>query len=151
MIGIRPSRADDGARAVEIWRAAVDATHHFLSPEDRRAIDVQVQAFLPNMPLWLAVDKRETVVAFMGLADGAMEALFVHPDCHGMGVGRRLVEHAIRLKPTLTTTVNEQNLAARGFYEHLGFVPVGRQDLDDEGRPYPIVRLRFAGPRPEGA
>lgn len=33
------SRPDDGERIIGIWREAVDATHHFLSIEDRIAID----------------------------------------------------------------------------------------------------------------
>ena len=39
MITIRPSRTDEGERVVEIWRGAVDATHGFLTPADRLALD----------------------------------------------------------------------------------------------------------------
>lgn len=44
---IRHSRPEDGQRAVEIWRKAVDATHDFLSVQDRQEIDVMVCGFLP--------------------------------------------------------------------------------------------------------
>ncbi|MGG2473877.1 acetyltransferase, partial [Rhizobium sp. BR5] len=30
-----------------------------------------------------------------------------------------------------------------GFYRRLGFEPTGRSDLDGQGRPYPLVHLRF--------
>lgn len=143
MIRIRRSRPADGQRAVEIWRAAVDATHHFLSAEDRRSIDAEVQRFLPDMPLWLAVDESDVAVAFMGLDGAEMEALFVHPAHHGRGIGRALVEHAIALNPILTTTVNEQNAQAIGFYERLGFRQTGRADLDEQGRSYPVLFLRI--------
>jgi hypothetical protein len=38
--------------------------------------------------------------------------------------------------------VSEQNTAARGFYEHLGFRVVGRSPLDPSGRPIPVLHMR---------
>lgn len=58
MFTIRSSRPTDHARIIKIWRGAVDATHHFLSIEDRIAIDREVCAFLPQAPLVLAVDQK---------------------------------------------------------------------------------------------
>lgn len=143
MITIRQSRPEDGQQAIEIWRAAVDATHHFLSLEDRRAIDAEVCGFLPELPLWLAVDDNDRPIAFMALAGASMEALFVHPSCHRKGIGRALVDHAIGCQPILTTTVNEQNADALAFYERLGFRRTGRSDLDEQGRTYPILHMRL--------
>ena len=39
MLTIRRSRPEEGERVIESWRSAVDATHDFLAPEDRLAID----------------------------------------------------------------------------------------------------------------
>lgn len=143
MIHIRPSTPADGERAVQIWRDAVDATHDFLTPEDRVAIEAEVQSFLPFAPLWLAVDAEDHPIGFMLLDDTSMEALFIDPAHRGAGIGRALVAHALERHPTLTTEVNEQNAQAVGFYERLGFVPVGRSDLDGQGRAYPLIHLRF--------
>jgi len=55
MTTLRPSRADDGAALVDLWRRAVDATHDFLSAEDRQAIDAEVAGFLPQAPMTVAV------------------------------------------------------------------------------------------------
>lgn len=144
-ICIRPSRPRDGARVVEIWRDAVYATHAFLTPEDRAAIEAEVKEFLPQAPLWIAETDRGHAVGFM-LLDGAhMEALFIDPAYRGAGIGRALVEHALTLHPALTTDVNEQNGQAVGFYQRLGFIPAGRSATDGQGRPYPLIHLRFAG------
>lgn len=70
-----------------------------------------------------------------------MEALFIDPVSRGEGVGRALVQHALSLRSTIFTDVNEQNLQAVGFYEHLGFVPIGRSERDGQGRPYPLIHL----------
>jgi putative acetyltransferase len=145
MVDIRPSRPGDGHRALEIWRDAVDATHDFLSPRDRRMIGHEVAIFLPRAPLWIAADPAGRPIGFMLLSDTHMEALFVDPAHHGEGVGRALVEHALALHPALTADVNEQNGRAVGFYERLGFVRIGRSDFDGEKRPYPLIHLRHGG------
>lgn len=143
MTNIRSSTPADGDRVVQIWRDAVDATHDFLSPGDRTAIEEEVRGFLPAAPLWLAVDADDRPVGFMLLDGNSMEALFIDPAHRGGGIGRALVEHALARHATLTTDVNEQNGQAVGFYERLGFVPVGRSERDGQGRPYPLVHLRF--------
>jgi putative acetyltransferase len=144
MIAIRKSTLRDGARVMEIWRRAVDATHDFLTAEDRRDIEAEVAAFLPGAPLDLAVDETSYPVGFMLLDDGHMEALFVDPDFRGSGIGRSLVEEAVRRYPGLSTDVNEQNLQAIGFYERLGFERCGCSATDGQGRPYPLIHLRYA-------
>lgn len=144
-MAIRPSRPEDGARAVEIWRAAVDATHDFLTPADRAAIEVEVRAFLPSAPLLLWVDAEGLPVAFMLVGDGHMDALFVDPAYHGRGIGRACVDHALSGWPCLTVDVNEQNPQARGFYRGMGFVETGRSATDDQGRAYPLIHMRHGG------
>lgn len=144
MTSIRPARAADGVRLLDIWRRAVDATHDFLAPTDRHAIEGEVSAFLPQSAAWLATDPDDRAIGFM-LIDGAhMDALFIDPDWHGKGVGRSLVEHGLALHPAMTTDVNEQNERAIGFYEKMGFARAGRSDLDGQGRPYPLLHLRYA-------
>ncbi len=143
VITIRDSRPEDGGRAVEIWRKAVDATHDFLSPEDRLAIGEMVCGFLPQAALKLAVDGNDYPLAFMLIEDGHMQALFVDPNCRGAGVGAALVLHGLGLHPRMTTDVNEQNAQAVGFYEKMGFKRTGRSPFDDQGRPYPLIHLEY--------
>lgn len=142
MTTIRTSRPEEGDRVVEIWRRAVDATHHFLTHADRLAIDEMVSDFLPKAPLWLAVDAKDYPLAFMLIDNGHMDALFVDPACHGAGLGAALVRYGLTLHPEMTTDVNEQNPLALGFYEKLGFKRTGRSPLDGQGRPYPLIHLK---------
>lgn len=62
---IRLSTSRDIDAAVEIWRRAVDATHAFLTPEDRAAIDAEVAKIFPQITLHLAVDENDSPVALM--------------------------------------------------------------------------------------
>ena len=151
MLTIRDSRPGDGARAIAIWRSAVDATHDFLSPAHREEIDELVCSFLPETPLVLAVDESGVAIGFMILTGACMEGLFIHADHRGKGVGRALVEHALALHPAITTEVNEQNGQAVGFYERMGFERTGRSATDDAGRPYPLLHLAIGSPTDQEA
>lgn len=142
MITLRSSTPADGPQVIHVWRSAVDATHHFLTPDDRRAIEAEVAAFLPTAPLQLAVDEQHRVIGFMLLHEGHMEALFVDARHRGTGVGRALLGPALQQYPSLTTDVNEQNAQAVGFYERMGFRRTGRSGTDGQGRPYPLIHLR---------
>lgn len=144
MLSIRESNAGDGRRVMQIWRDAVDATHDFLTPEDRIAIENELATFLPAAPLWLAVDEHDRAIGFMLLDGSHMEALFIDPANRGEGIGRALVNHALALHASVSTEVNEQNAQAVGFYDRLGFIRAGRSEVDGQGRPYPLIHLRWA-------
>jgi putative acetyltransferase len=75
-----------------------------------------------------------------------MESLFLAPEFHRRGGGWRLVEHARALRGELTVDVNEQNTPAVAFYKACGFVVERRSELDDAGRPYPLLHMRLAAP-----
>jgi putative acetyltransferase len=143
MIHFRLSTKDDLPRIMDIWRRAVDATHDFLAPDDRDAIQAELVTFFPQISLLLAVDDNDTPLGFMFLHDGHMEALFIDPDQHGKGIGKALIQRAVAEHPALTTDVNEQNHKAIGFYEHQGFERTGRSTHDGQGRPYPLIHLRY--------
>ncbi|MBO9355986.1 acetyltransferase [Bordetella petrii] len=144
MYTLRRSRPEDGPVLVDLWRRSVDATHHFLSADDRKAIDAEVCGFLPHAPV-TAVDENDHPQGFM-LIDGThMEALFIDPDVRGKGIARQLLQHGLSLHGALSTDVNMQNSQAVGFYQRIGFVETGRSEVDSQGRPYPLIHLRYPG------
>ena len=147
---IRLARAGDLDRLVALWERSVRATHCFLSEEDIVQLRPQVRDALRHdeLDLWVLADADDTPMGFLGLAGNDISALFLDPAARNRGAGRRLIAHAQSLrKGELTVDVNEQNPVAIGFYEALGFVVVGRSPLDDEGRPFPLLHMRRAGPR----
>ncbi|WP_049622577.1 acetyltransferase [Frateuria defendens] len=142
---LRASNEEDALALLDIWRRAVRATHHFLSPEDFAAIEAIVERYVVQATFWVVVDETGRPLGFMAVSAAHIEALFVDPDRHGQGIGARLVAHAARLATpagVLTVEVNEQNAQAVGFYRHLGFRQTGRTDVDGDGRPYPLLQLR---------
>lgn len=139
MLTFRTSTDQDLPRVMQIWRRAVDATHHFLSPVDKSAIKAELLKLFPQVSLQLVVDASGTPQGFMFLHDGHLEALFIHPDQDGTGIGKAFIHRAVAAHPDLTTDVNEQNPEALGFYEHVGIVRTGTSSHDGQGRPYPFI------------
>lgn len=143
-ITIRKASPADLPRALEIWRAAVDATHGFLTAEDRAEIDIMVERdHLPNVDLWVATDEAGAVQAFLGMGDDEIDSLFVHPAVHSRGYGSALVAHALTLVPDAKVDASEQAPQAVAFYERRGFVRTGRSETDPMGRPYPLIHFRY--------
>jgi putative acetyltransferase len=144
--GVHRVRRDEGPRLLEVWEASVRATHAFLTEADVQSLKPLVLDGVFALPdLWCARDSSGLLVAFLGVADGNMEALFVDPAWRGAGLGRRLAEYGMSALGVTRVDVNEQNPEARGFYERLGFEVYGRSPLDGGGRPFPLLHMRLRG------
>ncbi len=138
--------AADLDRLAALWEAAVRATHHFLAEADIDHLRPLVrEQYLPSAKLVGARDARGEWLGFLGVDGDELEALFVHPDRHGRGIGRMLAEHAIRELGVVRVDVNEQNPGAVAFYERIGFLVVGRSEVDGQGREFPILKMRLNG------
>lgn len=144
MLTIRMSRPEEGSEIIQIWKNSVDATHDFLTAQDRQEIEKEVVGFFSATPVWVATDGEDRPLGFMFLHEGHLEALFVDASARGLGVGKQLIAHALTLHPDLSVDVNEQNQQAVGFYQHMGFQVTGRSGQDNQGRPYPLLHLRKA-------
>ena len=141
-IEIRPYRPEDCLRLLDIWRAASEIGHPFFS---REQLDEQQQlvgdVYLPQAETWVALSDAKPV-GFIGLLDDFVGGLFVAPESHGTGVGRRLVEHALERHGALELDVYALNAGALSFYRRLGFVEISRRPRDDNDLPLEVVQLR---------
>jgi putative acetyltransferase len=147
-MNIRRANPSDRDRLLDIWLRSVRATHTFLSEADIQSLHPFVRDYLgtAESEIWVLGSDSGVLMGFMGMSGCKMEALFLAPEFHRQGGGRRLVRHAQELGGELTVDVNEQNPAARRFYEACGFVVEGRSELDSGGRPFPLLHLRLAAP-----
>ena len=134
---------------VDIWHRAVVRTHTFLAEADIQFYHQIVRnGALREVELWMALNEAQEPAGFIGLDGTKIEMLFVDPDEHGKGIGRRLVQHAkTRNGGSLQVDVNEQNEGAYLFYKRLGFVRIGRSELDPSGRPFPLLHLELSDTR----
>ena len=93
--------------------------------------------------LFTAEDEDGAPAAFMGVEGPSLEMLFVSAAARGRGMGGALLRYGTERCGVCTLAVNEQNPQARGFYEHMGFAAVRRTELDEQGRPYPLVYMEL--------
>ena len=142
-------RTDELVEALAgVWRASVDATHGFLAAGEAGEIAKYVpQAILGIERLVVAKTigpDGELPVGFMGAQDGCLEMLFLVPEVRGCGLGASMLNYGIERLGVSELTVNEENPAALGFYEHMGLAVYARSEKDDQGGDHPILRMRLA-------
>lgn len=144
MIDIRRASPAERELLLGIWQRSVRATHAFVTEDEIRTLTPAVRTYLASCSeLLVPCDETGAVMGFMGMSGSTLESLFLAPEFLRRGVGRLLVRHAQALHDELTLDVNEENADARAFYEACGFVVVGRSELDDQGRPHPLLHMKW--------
>ena len=137
-------RTDELTNALlRLWEASVQASHHFLTEEDIQRLAPFAGEAIRGIETLLVMYQGNRPVAFMGVENGKIEMLFVAPDSFGSGFGKRLVRIAIERHRARYVDVNEQNPEAEGFYRHLGFSVFERTETDEQGNPFPILKMRL--------
>ncbi len=129
---------------VDVWEASVRATHRFLKEEDMAYFKPLIlNTYLDVVELRCYRDENYKIIGFVGVADGNIEMLFIHPAHRGRRIGKTLLNYALKNLNVTKVDVNEQNEQAVGFYKHCGFETIGRSELDASGKPYPILHMEL--------
>ncbi len=125
---------------IGVWEKSVRSSHHFLSEENLEYYRPRIRdIYFDTVDLYII--KNPNVVAFMGLSKDMVEMLFVLPSEKGKGYGSSLLTFAFEKKHIRKIDVNEQNTEAYQFYIKRGFHAIGRNEVDADGKPYPIIHL----------
>lgn len=130
---IRKYEDEDIDAVVSSWRIATELAHPFLEKGflDSEAIALR-DIYLPATETWVTeVDGK--VVGFIALMGSEIAALFLVPELHGKGLGRSMVDRAVKEKGTLSVEVFEKNPIGRRFYDAYGFQKIGEYVFDRTG------------------
>lgn len=131
-------------KLLEVWESSVRATHNFLSNEEILEIKKYVPEALSGIShLIIKTNEDENPIAFMGIENNKLEMLFIAPKYRGKGIGKKMLLYGIENYGVNDLAVNEDNPLAKGFYEHMGFKVYERHELDDQGKPYPVLYMRL--------
>jgi putative acetyltransferase len=140
---IHSVRFDDLPGVVDVWEASIRASHECVSEAYIRFFKPLARdELLRLVDLGSVRDTKGTIVGFVGLADGKIEALFVHPAWRRCGIGRRLATYAVSRGAT-SVDVDEQNAVGVSFFRRLGFEIAARSDVDAMGKAFPMLHLRL--------
>ena len=101
---------------LNVWESSVRATHKFLSNEEILEIKKYVPVAIKEVNhLIVEFAENNKSIAFMGIEKYGVNDL----------------------------AVNEDNPNAKGFYEHMSFIVYERHELDDQGKPYPVLYMKL--------
>lgn len=135
---IRRAVANDATRATEVARVA---KAHWGYPAEWIALWQNDLSFSPE-----TIEKHPTFVASVdgevvgvcqlqeGEVGAVLDHVWVDPRCHGQGIGRALVEHALSLSRGTIAVVADPN--AERFYLKLGATRVAEVDAPMPGAPH---------------
>ena len=128
---------------LKVWERSVLATHAFLTPEDFAEIKKFLYDFDFQQLQVFCLTEHDKVIGFLGLAELKIEMLFLDPAYIGKGLGYKLMDYAVNTLKANAVDVNEQNTKATDFYEKYGFEVYERTAKDDQGRDYPLLRMKL--------
>jgi putative acetyltransferase len=148
---ITQTTEQDLPRLFAVWELSVRATHSFLSEADIGMLVPLARAEIATFrPIYCMRDNDGQPFAMLGVEGSKIEMLFIHPAYRGSGAGRLLIEFAIRELCADCVDVNEQNDAAVGFYQRMGFYQIGRSPLDSYGNLFPLLHMALRPDRVAG-
>jgi putative acetyltransferase len=136
---------DEYPALLDVWESSVRATHHFLKKGDieiLKKIILEKNVF-SHVNLTCARDINNNIVGIMGVSQDNLAMLFIDSRFIGQGIGKLLLLHAITNLNITKVDVNEQNEQALKFYAHFGFKVISRSELDETGKPYPILHMQI--------
>ena len=130
MIEVRPARAEEWQRCVDIhraaWRGMTFVPQNLHSPAEDR---VWMRERVFGRQYVLVAEIAGEVVGFLSMAEGMVNNLYVQPGFQNQGVGSALLETAKASSAgSLRLWVFEPNKGAIRFYERHGFTLVKRTD-----------------------
>ena len=82
--------------------------------------------------------EKDNPLGFIGANNTKLEMLFVDNNLRGKDSGSKLLDYAFNNYNINEVVVNEENKEAHKFYLKHGFYDYKREDLDEQGNPYPI-------------
>ncbi len=141
---INPDRSDILINTLAcLWEESVRSSHSFLKEKDIQELVPFVRNGLEHVETLVVNYQQRKPAAFLGIEAVKIEMLFVAPAQFGRGIGKELVRLAVDKYKIRYVDVNEQNPTGTGFYRHLGFEVFDRSGTDEQGNPFPILKMRL--------
>lgn len=166
---LRPARTTDLTAMYAVSQATHSSAYYDqLIPADfRQAYDERYrktvahqQEFVATMSrcvadseweVWVATDEQQAIVGYTlaqqsSPAKRLLKGLFVHPDSHGKGIGKKLFERSLQSTPAgcvVELTVIATNTVAKELYANHGFVVSGPAEKLFYGAPQEVMRRQI--------
>lgn len=142
-INIRPYQPEDWPDICQIHDAA--RPDELIGSCDPKAfVPIEKDPELEHLKLCqkLVAVENNHMTGFIGVHEGYLGWLYVHPDHYGKGIGRTLLQAGLKLIPDKAWTIAlAGNTRAINLYQSEGFIEVNRYQSDNAGYPCTCLRL----------
>lgn len=120
-VALRRYRAEDNQALSDIWLRASARAHSFFTREQLAEQQKRVsEVYLPNAETWIACEGAG-LLGLIGLINEFIGGLFVDPQYQGSGVGRTLVNHAMKLGDSPILAVCARNSRGPDLLRTVGY------------------------------
>ena len=102
---------------MQIWLDTNIRAHHFIPSDYWRTNCDMVRELLSHAEIYVHEDEcAKQIDGFIGLNDDYIEGIFVKETMQSKGIGKQLLNHVKKVKPTLKLNVYQKNEKAIKFY-----------------------------------
>lgn len=128
---IRKYNESDIDAVMQIWLDTNIQAHHFIPSDYWRTNYDMVRKNLPHAEVYVYEDDSiKQIDGFIGLNDNYIEGIFVKETMQSKGIGKQLLNHVQKVKPTLRLNAYQKNEKAIKFYLREKF-SIQLEDVDD--------------------
>ena len=118
---IRKYKAEDTEEILDIWHEASKTAHPFLNSEFIKHEKENIrEIYLPKAETWV-YEENKSMLGFISMLGNEVAGIFVKPEKHRKGIGRKLLNYVSKFKKELEVEVFKANKMAILFYENYGF------------------------------
>lgn len=143
---IRAYKKSDADAIVQVWYAASSLAHPFLEADFMEQEKANIrEVYLPNTKTWV-VTANDHIDGFISMISNEVGAIFVRPEKHGTGLGKKLMDHVSALHPELEVDVFKENKIGRAFYDRYGFEPMNERIHEPTNQM--LIRMKFKKQQP---
>ena len=116
---------------MQIWLDTNIQAHHFIPSDYWRTNCDMVRELLSHAEIYVHEDEcAKQIDGFIGLNDDYIEGIFVKETMQSKGIGKQLLNHVKKVKPTLKLNVYQKNEKAIKFYLREKF-NIRSENIDD--------------------
>ena len=146
MAELRPACPGEGQALYDITKAAIEsgAAGHYSQAQIAGWMNGRDGAYYEALIAagFIIVAADGVLLGYVEAGPGEITRLFIRPNAAGQGLGRRLLERGIAMAGPGDVQLNA-TLNAAPFYEHCGFISLGRAMYNhgDGNKPVEIVKM----------
>lgn len=128
---IRAFEKNDLAAVLHIWLDTNIKAHHFIPEQYWTRNYRMVKDMLPQAEIYVYEnDDTGQIDGFVGLTDSYIAGIFVTESAQSKGVGKLLLDHAKKVRTTISLSVYQKNIRAIHFYQREQFV-IESENIDE--------------------